>query len=65
MNDDTIEQAKQRLNDAIKETQAQGQEAAKQMSVLLGHGLEFGAKKIREAADKAAQAIREDINKRS
>ena len=60
MNDDKVEEAKTRLNDALKETQAQSAEAAKQMGVLFN----FGAKKLREAADKAAQAIRDDINKR-
>ena len=60
MNDDKVNEAKARLDEALKETQAQSAEAAKQMGVLFT----FGAQKLREAADKAAQAIRDDINKR-
>ncbi|HET7813201.1 MAG TPA: hypothetical protein VFL13_02380 [Candidatus Baltobacteraceae bacterium] len=58
--DELINEAKQRLNDAVRETQRQSQEAA----VQLGGLLRIGAKKLREAADAAGKAIANDINKR-
>jgi len=60
MNDEILEQAKARMEDAIKQTQEQTQEAATQLGGLL----RFGAKKLQQAADVASQAIRDDINKR-
>lgn len=59
-NDELLNEAKQRLNDAVRETQRQSQEAA----VQIGGLLRFGAKKLREAADAAGKAIADDINKR-
>lgn len=60
-NDELLEQAKTRMNEALKATQAQSEIAAGQIGGLL----RIGAKKLKEAADAASQAIRDDINKRS
>jgi hypothetical protein len=60
MNDELLEQAKARMQDALKQTQEQTQEAA----VQLGGLLRIGAKKLKDAADAASQAIRDDINNR-
>ena len=57
MNDET----KARIEDAVKQTQSQTEEAAEQ----LGHFLRAGAKKLREAADRARAAIQRDIDSRS
>ena len=57
MNDET----KARIEDAVKQTQEQAEEAAQQ----LGQFLRVGAKKLREAADQARAAIQRDINSRS
>lgn len=57
MNDET----KARIEDALKQTQSQTEEAAQQ----LGQFLRVGAKKLREAADQARAAIQRDINSRS
>lgn len=60
-NDELLNAAKQRVNDALEETQKQSQEAATQLGSLL----RLGAKKMQQAAEKAGRAIAEDINKRS
>lgn len=60
-NDELLNAAKQRVNDALEETQKQSQEAAAQLGGLL----RLGAKKMQEAAEKAGRAIADDINKRS
>ena len=60
MNDELLNSAKERMNEAIKQTQTQSQEAA----VQLGGLLRIGAKKLTKAALQASQAIRDDINKR-
>jgi hypothetical protein len=59
-NDELLERAKARMQDAAKLTQEQTQEAATQLGGLL----RIGAKKLKEAADAASQAIRHDINSR-
>jgi uncharacterized protein (DUF3084 family) len=61
MNDELLEQAKARMQQALQQTQEQTQEAA----VQLGGLLRIGAQKLKEAADAASQAIRDDINSRS
>ncbi len=60
MNDDLFEQTKARMQDALKATQEQTQDAAAQLGGLL----RIGAKKLKKAADAASQAIRDDINRR-
>ncbi|HET6895729.1 MAG TPA: hypothetical protein VFH72_10150 [Candidatus Baltobacteraceae bacterium] len=57
MNDDQ----KAKMQEAIKQTQVQAEEAASQ----LGAFLRVGAQKLKEAADKAKEAIQNDINSRS
>lgn len=54
MNDNTNE----KLQQALKQTQAQAEEAAQQLGGLLRKG----ADKLKEAAEKAGEAIRNDIN---
>lgn len=60
MNDELFEQAKERFKDALKQTQAQTEEATSQ----LGGWLRTSAKRLKKAADAASQAIRDDINRR-
>jgi hypothetical protein len=60
MNDDLKAQAKARLDEALKNTQAQTEEAAAQLGGLL----RVGVKKLREAAGKAKDAIQRDIDSR-
>lgn len=60
MNDYIDEKTKARLQEALKQTQDQTEEAAQQ----LGAFLRVGAKKLREAADQVKQAIQNDINSR-
>ncbi len=60
MNDELFEQTKARMQDALKQTQEQTQEAATQLGGLL----RIGAEKLKKAADAASQAIRDDINRR-
>lgn len=60
MNDDLFEQTKARVQDALKQTQEQTQDAATQLGGLL----RIGAEKLKKAADAASQAIRDDINRR-
>ncbi|MFN2449329.1 MAG: hypothetical protein ABR508_05980 [Candidatus Baltobacteraceae bacterium] len=60
MNDDLLNAAREQMNEALKKTQTQSQEAAAQLGGLL----RFGAKKLTQAAAAASQAIREDIDKR-
>lgn len=57
MNDDQ----KAKVQDALKQTQAQAEEAATQLGALF----RVGAKKLKEAADKAKDAIQKDIESRS
>lgn len=61
MNDYLDDKTKARIQDALKQTQAQTEEAATQ----LGAFLRVGAKKLKEAADKAKEAIQRDIDSRS
>lgn len=56
MNDDQ----KAKLEDALRQTQVQAEEAASQLGALL----RVGAKKLKEAADKAKDAIQKDIDSR-
>lgn len=60
MNDYLDEKTKARLQEALKQTQAQTEEAATQ----LGAFFRVGAKKLKEAADKAKEAIQRDIDSR-
>lgn len=60
MNDDLYEKTKEQLHNALRETQDQ----TKDVAAHLGGLLRLGAKKLREAADTASQAIRDDINRR-
>jgi hypothetical protein len=60
MNDDLKEQAKARIDQALKQTQVQTEEAAAQLGGLL----RVGVRKLREAADKAKDAIQRDIDSR-
>jgi hypothetical protein len=61
MNDETIEQAKARMQEALRQTQAQTEEAASQLGGLFTKGVA----QLKKAADAAADAIRKDINSRS
>jgi|GEM_PF-2005290 len=58
--DEMLEKTKQQAREAFKVTQAQTEEAARQ----LGSFLKIGARRLKKAADAAADAIRDDINKR-
>lgn len=49
----------EKLTQLLKETQTQADEAATQFGKLLRKG----AEKLRDAADKAAEAIRQDIDR--
>lgn len=60
MNDEMLEQAKARMQEALRQTQEQTEDAA----VQLGGLFRKGAEQLKKAADIAAQAIREDINRR-
>lgn len=60
MNDEFLDKAKQRMQDALKITQEQTEDAAGQLGGLLRKG----ASHLKKAADAAADAIRDDINKR-
>lgn len=60
MNDELKRQAKTRIDEALKQTQAQTEEAAAELGGLLRAGVQ----KLREAADKAKDAIQRDINSR-
>lgn len=60
MNDETLEKAKARVQDALRRTQDQTEEA----TVQLGGLLRKGVVQLKRAADVAAQAIRNDINRR-
>ena len=57
MNDDQ----KAKVQEALKQTQAQAEEAETQLGALF----RIGAKKFKEAADKAKDAIQKDIESRS
>jgi hypothetical protein len=60
MNDETLEKAKARMQDALHQTQDQTEEAV----VQLGGLLRKGAAQLKKATDAAAEAIRNDINSR-
>ncbi|HZZ65422.1 MAG TPA: hypothetical protein VFE17_07990 [Candidatus Baltobacteraceae bacterium] len=60
MNDELYEKTKERVQNALRETQDQTKDAAEQLGGLL----RFGAEKLKKAADNASQAIRDDINRR-
>lgn len=60
MNDDLKDQTKARIQEALKQTQAQTEEAATQLGALF----RVGAKKLKEAAGKAKDAIQRDIDSR-
>jgi hypothetical protein len=60
MNDDFFKQTKARMEEALKQTQAQTEDAATKLGPLLRKG----AEKLKEAADAAGRAIRDDINRR-
>lgn len=55
------EDQKAKVQEALKQTQAQAEEAASQLGGLL----RIGAKKLKEAADKTRDAIQKDIDSRS
>jgi len=60
MKDYLDDAAKARIRQALKQTQVQSEEAAAQVGTFL----RIGAKKLREAADKAKSAIQRDIESR-
>lgn len=60
MNDQTLEQAKERVQQALNQTQEQTEEAAAQLGGLLRKGLS----QLKRAGDAAADAIRKDLNSR-
>ncbi len=60
MNDEILNRAAARMEDALKATQAQTQDAAAQLGGLL----RFGARKLKQVADTAADAIGEDLRNR-
>lgn len=59
-NDELLQQAKIRIKEALRQTQAQSEDAAAKAGPLLRLGVE----KLKEAADTVGQAIRDDINRR-
>jgi hypothetical protein len=61
MNDETLEKTKARMQEALRQTQEQTEEAAVQLGGLLRKGIV----QIKKATDAAADAIRNDINSRS
>jgi hypothetical protein len=61
MNDEILEQAKARMQQALRQTQEQTEDAALQLGGLLRKGAEH----LKKAGDAAAQAIRDDLNNRS
>jgi hypothetical protein len=61
MNDEILEQAKARMQEALRKTQEQTEDAATQLGGLLRKG----AAHVRAAADAAAQTIRDDLDRRS
>lgn len=60
MNDEKFEKTKERLHEALDQTMEQTEEAASQLGKLFRKG----AQTAQKAIDAAAQAIRDDINKR-
>jgi hypothetical protein len=64
VNDYFDEQTKARIKEALKQTQTQTEEAAAQTVAQVGGLLRIGAKKLREAADKAREVIQRDIDSR-
>jgi hypothetical protein len=60
MNDELKRQAKARIDAALKQTQSQTEEVAADLGGLF----RVGVQKLREAADKAKDAIQRDINSR-
>ena len=61
MNDQNLEQAKARMQQALRQTQEQTDEAAAQLGGLFRKGLS----QLKKATDAAADAIRKDLNGRS
>lgn len=61
MNDEILEQAKARMQEALRQTQEQTEDAAQHLGGLLRKGAEH----LKKAGDAAAQAIRDDLNNRS
>jgi hypothetical protein len=61
MNDQTLEQAKARMQEALRQTQEQTEDAAAQLGGLFRKGVA----QIKKATDAAAEAIRNDLNSRS
>lgn len=55
------EDQKAKMQEALKQTQAQAEEAATQLGSLF----RVGARKLKEAADKTRDAIQKDIDSRS
>ena len=60
MNDETIDKAKKRMQEAFEQTKPQIEDAANQLTSLF----KKGAAKAKEAAEAAQRAVRDDINKR-
>lgn len=58
--DESLDQTKARVHEAFSQTQAQTEEAAAKLVNLF----QRGAKTFKKAADAAADAIRDDIQKR-
>jgi hypothetical protein len=54
------DQTKARIDEALKQTQTQAEEAALQ----LGAFLKTGAQKLKEAAEKTREAIQKDLDSR-
>ena len=60
MNDELYEKTKERVQNALRETQDQTKDAAEQLGGLL----RLGAKHLKKVAEDASQVIRDDINRR-
>jgi hypothetical protein len=60
VNDDMMEQAKARMQEALRQTQEQTEDAAVQLGALFRKG----AQKLKEASDAATEAIRKDFENR-
>lgn len=60
MNDEMLERAKARMQDALREAQEQTEDAA----AHLGRLLRKGARHVKNATESAAQVIRDDLNGR-
>ncbi|HLI94581.1 MAG TPA: hypothetical protein VKT72_00685 [Candidatus Baltobacteraceae bacterium] len=64
MNDYIDEKTKERIKAALKQTQTQTEDAASKTAAQVGGLLRVGARKLREAAEKAKEAIQRDIDSR-